>query len=99
MLSTLIVLGLSSCDKEESGGIYGRVTDINTGESIDPVNIYVNGPHVFEALTIGGQYKIEGVPKGTYTVTASKISGHYSRSIDIYVDDTFAKVDFALIPK
>lgn len=68
---------------------------------MDAVNISVNGPQTFGTVTgTTGEYRIDGMPTGTYTVTATK-TGYRSNSIDVFVKDdgTFTKGDVALTPQ
>ncbi|MCF7903012.1 MAG: carboxypeptidase-like regulatory domain-containing protein, partial [Candidatus Marinimicrobia bacterium] len=55
------------------GIIQGTVTDAATGEALPGANVVVDGQPYGSASDLSGEYMIEGVPVGTYTITASVI--------------------------
>ncbi|MCF7841399.1 MAG: TonB-dependent receptor [Lentisphaeria bacterium] len=55
------------------GVIKGTVTDAATGEALPGANVVVQGQPYGSASDLSGEYMIEGVPVGTYTITASVI--------------------------
>ncbi|MCF7801590.1 MAG: TonB-dependent receptor [Candidatus Marinimicrobia bacterium] len=55
------------------GTIKGTVTDAATGEALPGANVIVEGQPYGGASDLKGEYMIEGVPVGTYTITASVI--------------------------
>ncbi len=55
------------------GTISGTVTDGNTGDALPGANVIVDGQPYGGASDLTGAYLIEGIPAGTYTVSASVI--------------------------
>ena len=55
------------------GTIKGTVTDAATGEALPGANVIVDGQPYGGASDLSGAYAIEGIPVGTYTITASVI--------------------------
>jgi len=55
------------------GTIKGTVTDAATGDALPGANVILQGQPYGGASDLNGEYMIEGVPVGTYTVTASVI--------------------------
>lgn len=53
-----------------TGTLAGRVTDATTGESLPSANVIIGGTELGAATDLDGNYRIIGVPVGTYDVTA-----------------------------
>ncbi len=78
------------------GTITGSVTDGNTGDALPGANVIVDGQPYGGASDLSGAFVIEGVPAGTYTVTASVI-GYESVTISAQVASGIATtMNFAL---
>jgi len=73
-----------------TGKLAGKVTDSDTKESILGVNIIIEGTNFGAATDINGQYIINNIPPGEYTVTFSAV-GYQKKSfikVKISVDFT-----------
>lgn len=78
------------------GTIAGTVTDSNTGDALPGANVIVVGQAFGGASDLTGAYTIEGVPAGTYSVTASVI-GYETVSLQAQVaSGVVTTLNFAL---
>ncbi len=57
----------------QSGKIVGKVTDLETGESLIGANILINGTNLGAATNVDGEFIILNVPPNTYTLVARYI--------------------------
>ncbi len=83
---------------QTSGTIRGTVTDRRTGEVLPSVNIVVQGTTMGAATDPNGEYVIENVPAGTYTLMA-RLVGHETaerRGVDVTAGKS-TTVDFDLL--
>ncbi len=84
-LSTLVLLLLFALPglalAQGTGTLAGRVADAQTGETLPGANVRIEGTTLGAATNAEGQYRIIGVPIGTYTVTASFI-GYQAESTE-----------------
>ena len=89
---TINVIGESSV-----GAISGTVTDTDTGLEIEGATITVEGTGRSDTTNGNGDYLLEGIPTGTYTVTcvASGYESNSEDNVDIVEDET-TTVDFSL---
>ena len=84
-----------------TGTIAGNVTEAEKGSAIAGATVVVEDTTLPDATTDGnGDYTINNVPVGNYTVTASA-TGYIKESlpVDVLKDQTTTDVDFALTPK
>lgn len=76
-LSTLVLLLLFALPglalAQGTGTLAGSVVDAQTGETLPGANVRIEGTTLGAATNAEGQYRIIGVPIGSYTVTASFI--------------------------
>lgn len=63
--------------------LQGKVTDLKTSEELAGVTIQVEGTNVKAYSDIEGNFKIEGIEPGTYTLTVSYISYQEKQIKDI----------------
>lgn len=77
------------------GSISGVVTDAESASALAGANVVVEGTNMGAAADASGAYRIDNVPTGTYTVTASVI-GYDSGSQSVTVSDADATANFAL---
>jgi hypothetical protein len=70
---TLIAAVSFSTAFAQTGNIRGRVIDKNTQELIPGANVLIEGTNFGGSTDVDGNYKITGVPVGSYNVTASAI--------------------------
>ena len=84
---------------ENLGKISGTVTNSETGLSIDQVNITTNPVTNSINTNSSGQYEIDNIKPGNYTVTAAK-EGFVSSSIEVAVSGGLTSTaDFLLSPE
>ena len=74
-LVLLLLLGLlpGVALAQNTGTLTGRVTDAQTGETLIGANVVITGTTLGAATNIDGEYRINGVPVGDYSITASYI--------------------------
>ena len=82
---------------QETGKIWGTVTDKKSGEPIPAVNIFVEGTTLGAASDEKGQFIILKVPPGPYSLKA-EMMGFETKIISrvMVMKDGFARVDFKL---
>ncbi len=81
------------------GSIEGRVSDVETGEGLAAANVIVVGTSFGAAADLNGNYVIENIPVGTYTVKVSYI-GYEVASHEVTVNaGEAATVNFELQPQ
>ncbi len=71
--------------------LYGWARDIETGEYIPGVNVYLDGTSIGTVTNINGYYKFENVPYGVYMVVFSHVS-YEKFSFDFTVKEAGAAV-------
>ena len=80
-----------------AGTVSGTVTDAESGEGLAGANVIVEGTSFGAAVDANGNYKIDGVPAGNYTVTATYV-GYEPSSKDGYVSAAGDVINFVLEP-
>jgi TonB-dependent receptor len=81
----------------QSGSLNGRVTGKATGETIPGVNIYLPGTTLGASSDLDGNYTINYIPAGKYTIIASFISFKPDTIKDVIIEKGRATVlDFKL---
>ena len=74
-LSTVVLLLLFALPgvslAQGTGTLAGRITDAQSGETLIGANVRVEGTTLGAATNVDGEYRIIGVPVGSYEVTAS----------------------------
>jgi len=92
----LLVLVMVPALALSQGTITGTVTDGTTGDALPGANVIVDGQPYGGASDLSGAFVIEGVPAGTYSVTASVI-GYESVTLSAQVASGVATtLNFAL---
>jgi TonB-dependent receptor len=81
-IATLVFLALSvpNAFSQSSGRITGTLVDAGSGEALIGANIILAGHSLGAATDYDGNYSIESIPPGTYTLNASMI-GYSKKSI------------------
>lgn len=102
-LSTAVLLLLVALPgvalAQGTGTLAGRVTDVTTGETLPGANIRIEGTTLGAAANINGEYRIIGVPVGTYTVTGSFAGYQPSTVTDVTINNGYTRdLDFSLSP-
>ena len=81
-----------------AGTIEGNVTEADTGSVIEGATVIVEGTSLSATTNTEGNYIIDDVPEGTYTVTASA-TGYIEESLPAEVSQgQTTVVNFVLIP-
>ena len=70
LLALFTAAPLAAQTPQATGTLQGVVTD-DAGEPLPGANVRLEGTTLGAAATVDGEYRIESVPVGTYTVTAS----------------------------
>ena len=73
LLPLLFVLGTTGLDAQGKSLIKGRVRDSKTGEGLPSVNVTIKGTYYGAATDPDGNYKIQNVGPGSYTLEFSLI--------------------------
>ncbi|MEO0560419.1 MAG: von Willebrand factor type A domain-containing protein [Bacteroidota bacterium] len=81
LLLAALALAAVSASAQSTGTLAGRVLDGATNEGLPGANVLIEGTTLGAATDIDGNYRIIGVPVGSYTITAS-YAGYQSQSFD-----------------
>ncbi len=79
-----------------SGKISGKVIDNRTGEGLAGANVILKGTTIGAAADADGEFTINDIPPGSYTVVASFIGYHTEGSEVSVVVDEVANTNFSL---
>lgn len=79
-LAGLTLFLLASSAQAQTGTIAGVVVDQDTGETLIGVNVVVDGLGAGAATGLDGDYRIPGIPAGTYDLTFSYL-GYTSQKV------------------
>jgi len=90
----LVFLSAFSFILAQSGSVSGTVTDEN-GNGLPGANLVLSGTSLGAATDSDGAYRINNVPPGSYTITATYI-GYQSASQSVNVGDGGATSNFSL---
>ncbi|MGB5896229.1 MAG: carboxypeptidase-like regulatory domain-containing protein, partial [Ignavibacteriaceae bacterium] len=71
--SFLAILFFSYSLAFAQGTVSGKVIDVN-GDAIIGANVFLKGTTMGAATDLNGNYTIEGVPAGTYTIRVSAVA-------------------------
>ena len=85
---------------QQRGNLAGRVTDAGTGEALPGVNIILKGTYYGAASDVNGNFRINNISSGEYTVEVSligykttqytglKISANKTLQLDVELEET-----------
>lgn len=73
-----------------TGKIKGKITDKDTGEPIVGANVIIEGTYFGAAADLEGEFYINNIPPGTYTVIASAVG--YNK---VFVEKVSVKIDLS----
>jgi hypothetical protein len=73
-----------------TGKIKGKITDKDTGEPIVGANVIIEGTYFGAAADLEGEFYINNIPPGTYTVIASAVG--YNK---VFVENVSVKIDLS----
>jgi TonB-linked SusC/RagA family outer membrane protein len=83
---------------QDTGTVTGVLIDEETGDPLTGANIILQGTNLGAATDINGVYKIENVPAGNYTLSASYIGYEgKSQSITVVAGEVL-KISFSMQP-
>lgn len=90
------VFGFTATASAQTGAIEGTVTNESNGNPLPGVNVVVQETNQGAATDPNGQYRIDGVDPGTYTLQASFVGfATASQEVEVTAGETVT-VDFAL---
>lgn len=74
-ICTVVALALTAptAQAQETGQVYGTITDATTGEPLPGANVEVQGFSIGAAAEVNGSYRIEEVPAGIRTLRISYV--------------------------
>ena len=94
-LLLLMFFGIATA--QEKGMIKGTVTDAATGEPLTGANIVLDGTSMGAATNMAGEFTIENVPAGNYTITVLFIGyGESKQTISVAGGQT-AMISFSIV--
>lgn len=80
----------------QTGAVTGTVTDAGTSQPLAEVSVSLAGTETSGLTNLGGRYRLDGVPAGTYTLRVA-IPGYRSREKEVTVSAGDTRVaDFQL---
>lgn len=107
-LATIIFLlcsiSLTAAKAQSTGNIEGQVFDLQSSEALTGVNIVLQGTNYGAATDINGNYRIENIPSGSYTLIATylgyenieqeiNIEGGQTLELDLEMKPTMLRSD------
>lgn len=96
LIITLLIGVFPLLAKAQDGEITGTVLDANTGEPLIGANVVVVDEDWGASTNLEGEYRIDGVPAGSYTLEAAYL-GYATETTDITVEaDETVEVNFEL---
>jgi TonB-dependent receptor len=81
-LLSVIIFFMSITIQAQTGRIFGRVTDENSGDALPGASVYLEGTSLGAAANIHGDYYITNIPPSKYTLI-TKYLGYENDSTDI----------------
>ncbi len=72
-----------------TGKISGKITDAETGEALPGINIMIEGTTMGAASDINGEYLINNIPPGKYTIIASGVGFQKRTFVQVHVSADF----------
>lgn len=100
LLLAFFLIVANSAVFAQTGGIKGVITDAETGETLIGVNILISGTSFGAATGIDGDYEIDDIRPGEYTVRITYIGYETVLLTAIKVESgEFTELDYKLKPK
>ncbi|REL29108.1 SusC/RagA family TonB-linked outer membrane protein [Rhodohalobacter sp. SW132] len=96
-LLTVITMVLLTAQVANAQSIAGQVTDATTGEFLPGVNVLIQQLQRGDATDLDGQFQIDNVPSGTYTLIVTYI-GYERYQTTVEIADSDIAVDIELTP-
>jgi hypothetical protein len=72
-LLLFILLVSQSLYAQNSASVFGKIVDASTGEELIGANVFLKGTTIGAASDLEGNFRIENIPPGTYTLIASMV--------------------------
>lgn len=72
-LHAIVLLVVLSIGQLAAGTLQGKVTDADNGDALIGANVTIEGTTMGAATDMNGEYTVENVPAGTYTVIISYV--------------------------
>lgn len=96
ILSLVACTLLFSAAAYAQGTVSGTVTDARTGETLPGVNVIINELQRGTATNLDGEYQIQNIPSGTYTLRATFIGyRQYTSEIEINTGEVTHNISIA----
>ena len=95
-----LFFGLVSITAQNSGNLAGKIVDAKSDEGLPGVNIILKGTYYGAATDINGNFKINGISPGNYTVeisfigyktmqfTGTKIEADKTKELDVQLEES-----------
>ena len=80
------------------GTLYGTVSDTSTGEKLVGVNVYLVGTSIGSATDIEGEYRIQRIPPGVFTIRYSYMGFEQKEREVNFLAGGAQKIDVQLTP-
>ena len=68
----------------QTGNLYGTVTDVDDGQPLPGANVFIAGTAQGAAADLDGNYRIDGLAAGTYTIIFS-FTGYQNQEIEVRI--------------
>lgn len=91
----MLALFLSVSAYAQSGSLTGEVTDAETGEALIGATVYIESIQRGAQTNLDGQYTINDIPSGTYTVSITYV-GYQSFEEEVQIGSGTTTLDAAL---
>ena len=95
-LSFLLLISFSSIIFAQNGSISGKIIDAQSQEPLIGASVVLNGTTSGNATNLDGDYSIQNISPGTYTLTVSYISYQTTMKENVVVEAD--KTTFLTIP-
>src|SRR5512137_2541011 len=86
MFTAMFALGTTLLDAQVKSSIVGRVRDAKTGEGLPSVNVTIKGTYYGAATDPDGNFRIQSVGVGSYTLEFSLIGYTTVQHTDMRVE-------------
>jgi outer membrane receptor protein involved in Fe transport len=100
LFTAFVLFGFFSVFAQESGNLAGKIVDAKSGEGLPGVNIILKGTYYGAATDINGNFRINSINTGNYTVeisyigyktmqfTGTKIEAGKTKQLDIKLEES-----------
>ncbi len=100
LIIIFVLIGITFCYGQETGNLSGKIVDAANGEGLPGVNIILKGTYYGAATDINGNFKINSISAGNYTVeisfigyktmqfTGTKIESGKTKQLDVKLEES-----------